>query len=139
MCETFPRIASCDYHRFGTGGKPEKINSLCILALNIINDKVRLTVVSTRDNTAHEIFYIFSKSKCFFASCRLRKNIYSCTYWEKNKIFKNKINFLPPEVSIDALLLEFLKQQSYFFVQGGIHKIHLQEEGVRWSKNLTFL
>ena len=40
MCETFPRIASCDYHRFGTGGKPEKINSLCILALNIINDKV---------------------------------------------------------------------------------------------------
>ena len=41
MCETFPRIAACDYHRFGTGGKPEKINSLCILALNIINDKVK--------------------------------------------------------------------------------------------------
>ena len=43
MCETFPRIAACDYHRFGTGGKPEKINSLCILALNIINDKVNKT------------------------------------------------------------------------------------------------
>jgi len=44
MCETFPRIASCDYHRFGTGGKPEKINALCILALNIINDKVFLVL-----------------------------------------------------------------------------------------------
>ena len=101
MCETFPRIASCDYHRFGTGGKPEKINSLCILALNIINDKVRLTVVSTRDNIAHEIIYIFRKLKCL----------------EKIKIFRNRMNFLPPEIYVDAFLLEFLKQRSYFFLQ----------------------
>ena len=30
--------------RFGNGGKPEKINAICILALNIINDKVFLVI-----------------------------------------------------------------------------------------------
>ena len=42
MCYVFPRIVSCDYHRFGTGGKQENLNAICILALNIINDKVFL-------------------------------------------------------------------------------------------------
>ena len=40
MCEAFPRIAACDYHRFGSGGLQEKVNAICILALNVINDKV---------------------------------------------------------------------------------------------------
>ena len=40
MCRTFPRVASCDYHRFGPGGGTAGINALCILALNVINDKV---------------------------------------------------------------------------------------------------
>ena len=39
MCKTFPRIAACDYYRFGSGGQQEKVNAICILALNIINDK----------------------------------------------------------------------------------------------------
>jgi len=40
MCNTFPRIASCDYWRWGSGGRQENINAICILALNHINDKV---------------------------------------------------------------------------------------------------
>ena len=40
MCFVFPRIVSCNYHRFGTGGREENLNSICILALNIINEKV---------------------------------------------------------------------------------------------------
>ena len=40
MCRTFPRVAACDYHRFGPGGRPASMNTLCVLALNIINDKV---------------------------------------------------------------------------------------------------
>ena len=32
--------AFCDYWRFGTGGHQENVNAVCILALNIINDKV---------------------------------------------------------------------------------------------------
>lgn len=44
MCEAFPRIAACDYHRFGSGGLQEKVNAICILALNVINDKVFLVL-----------------------------------------------------------------------------------------------
>lgn len=42
MCNAFPRIASCDYWRYGAGGRQENINAICILNLNIINDKVFL-------------------------------------------------------------------------------------------------
>ena len=40
MCNTFPRIASCEYHSFGSGGQDQTVSAICILALNIINDKV---------------------------------------------------------------------------------------------------
>ena len=36
----FPLSANCDYWRWGSGGRQESINAICILALNIINDKV---------------------------------------------------------------------------------------------------
>jgi len=42
MCSAFPRVVSCDYWRFGAGGRQENINAICILNLNIINDKVFL-------------------------------------------------------------------------------------------------
>jgi len=42
MCNAFPRIASCDYWRYGAGGRQENINAICILNLNVINDKVFL-------------------------------------------------------------------------------------------------
>jgi len=42
MCDTFPRIASCDYWRWGAGGKQENVNAICVLALNMIHDKVFL-------------------------------------------------------------------------------------------------
>ena len=42
MCEAFPRIASCNYVRYGTGGMQEVRSAICILGLNMINDKVRV-------------------------------------------------------------------------------------------------
>jgi len=42
MCNTFPRIASCDYWRWGVGGQQENVNAICVLSLNMINDKVFL-------------------------------------------------------------------------------------------------
>ncbi|XP_071747044.1 innexin inx2 isoform X3 [Lepeophtheirus salmonis] len=44
MCEAFPRIASCKYARFGSGGGPESLNAICILGLNMINDKIFLVL-----------------------------------------------------------------------------------------------
>ena len=41
MCEVFPKIATCDYIRFGRlGGGQSSKNAICVLSLNIINDKV---------------------------------------------------------------------------------------------------
>jgi len=45
MCETFPRIAACNYVRYGSGGGQENKNAICILSLNMINDKVRTSPV----------------------------------------------------------------------------------------------
>ena len=39
--------ASCDYWRWGSGGRQESINAICILALNIINDKVSSSEAET--------------------------------------------------------------------------------------------
>jgi hypothetical protein len=40
MCEVFPRVASCTYWKYGTGGHPVGLQALCILSLNIVIDKV---------------------------------------------------------------------------------------------------
>jgi len=40
MCEVFPKVGACDFMRYGRGGGAEIKNAICILSLNIINDKV---------------------------------------------------------------------------------------------------
>ena len=42
MCEAFPRVASCTFWKYGSGGVPVGHNAICILSLNIIIDKVYL-------------------------------------------------------------------------------------------------
>ncbi|CAB4055093.1 inx [Lepeophtheirus salmonis] len=39
MCYTFPRISSCDYYRFGTGGENSKINTQSLLQNNNKNSE----------------------------------------------------------------------------------------------------
>jgi len=40
MCEVFPKVGVCNYQRYGRGGGQETKNALCVLSLNMINDKV---------------------------------------------------------------------------------------------------
>ena len=40
MCEVFPKMAACKYHRYGMGGREDNRHAICILGLNMINDKV---------------------------------------------------------------------------------------------------
>lgn len=40
IVDKFCTTASCDYWRWGAGGKQENINAICVLNLNMINDKV---------------------------------------------------------------------------------------------------
>ena len=60
MCNTFPRIASCDYWRWGSGGRQENINAICILGLNHINDKVNYKYYSDSSKGLNRgIFQVF--------------------------------------------------------------------------------
>lgn len=44
MCEVFPKVAGCNYHRYGMGGNVDSRAAICILGLNMINDKVFILV-----------------------------------------------------------------------------------------------
>lgn len=40
MVEVFPRITKCTFHKYGASGSIQKHDALCVLALNIINEKI---------------------------------------------------------------------------------------------------
>ena len=94
MCDVFPRIggtvtvprgpgsiimnlfpASCNYWRWGSAGKQENINAICVLALNMINDKVflifwwwlYLLITAGTTRLIFRIFQIRSKNKSYLA------------------------------------------------------------------------
>ena len=43
----FPKVAKCTFNKFGPSGTIEKFDGLCILSLNIINEKVTIFTVSS--------------------------------------------------------------------------------------------
>lgn len=40
MVEVFPRVTKCTFHKFGASGTIQKFDALCVLALNILNEKI---------------------------------------------------------------------------------------------------
>ncbi|GFV74751.1 innexin inx2 [Trichonephila clavipes] len=40
MIHVFPRVTKCLFHKFGSGGSIELIDTMCILPINIINEKI---------------------------------------------------------------------------------------------------
>lgn len=40
MVEIFPRMTKCIFHKYGASGSIQKHDALCVLALNIINEKI---------------------------------------------------------------------------------------------------
>ncbi|XP_058801510.1 innexin inx3 [Phymastichus coffea] len=40
MIEIFPRVTKCTFHKFGPTGSIQKHDALCVLALNILNEKI---------------------------------------------------------------------------------------------------
>jgi len=40
MVSIFPRVTKCTFHKFGASGSIQKHDALCILALNILNEKI---------------------------------------------------------------------------------------------------
>ena len=44
LIEVFPRLTKCTFHKFGTSGNIEKHDALCILPLNIVNEKIYIFI-----------------------------------------------------------------------------------------------
>lgn len=40
MIAVFPRLTKCTFHKFGASGTIQKLDALCVLALNILNEKI---------------------------------------------------------------------------------------------------
>lgn len=40
MVEVFPRVTKCNFYKYGTSGSIQKHDALCVLALNILNEKI---------------------------------------------------------------------------------------------------
>ena len=40
MSKVFPRLTKCDFHKFGPSGTIQNIDALCILSMNILNEKI---------------------------------------------------------------------------------------------------
>jgi len=97
MCHTFPRIASCEYWRWGTGGEQENINAICILALNIINDKVFLVLwwwfVLISLIATIRLIYRFIQCRCAFLRYQLI-NMRMNRYFKKSSKIKKIEGFL---------------------------------------------
>ncbi|XP_043200722.1 innexin inx2-like isoform X1 [Amphibalanus amphitrite] len=44
MYEIFPRITKCSFHRYGPSGSIERHDALCVLSINILNEKIYLAL-----------------------------------------------------------------------------------------------
>jgi len=40
MSRVFPKMTKCEFHKFGSSGTVQKFDALCVLPLNIINEKI---------------------------------------------------------------------------------------------------
>ena len=40
LAVVFPKVAKCSFHKFGPSGTTERHDGLCVLPLNIINEKI---------------------------------------------------------------------------------------------------
>ena len=63
MVYIFPRMTKCTFHKFGSSGEIEKHDAMCILPLNIVNEKIYIFIwyVNFPTTNASLNFYYNSK------------------------------------------------------------------------------
>ena len=44
MAKVFPKVTKCTFHNYGPSGTVEKKDGLCVLPLNIINEKIYIFI-----------------------------------------------------------------------------------------------
>jgi len=76
MCEVFPRIASCNFVQYGTGGRQENQNAICVLSLNMINDKVNEKLFDSQNHCHSQVFFVLWLWYFFLLLCSLHRLVY---------------------------------------------------------------
>jgi len=69
MDSVFPKVAKCDFHRIGASGTEEKVDVMCVLPLNVVNEKIFyvlwfwyiLLALASLLNLAYRIITYFSE------------------------------------------------------------------------------
>ncbi|GFT25460.1 innexin inx2 [Nephila pilipes] len=81
MIEVFPRLAKCTFHRYGSSGDVQRHDAMCILPINIINEKIYvglwfwfiiLAVLSALILVYHIVVYLWPQSRFFILKSRAR-------------------------------------------------------------------
>jgi hypothetical protein len=44
MAKVFPKVTKCTFHKYGASGTVQKIDGLCVLPLNIVNEKIMVFI-----------------------------------------------------------------------------------------------
>lgn len=73
-CFVFPKLAKCTFHNYGPSGSIQEKDSLCLLPLNMFNDKVfaflwlwfMLLILESFVSTLHVLSIILSKTLRFY-------------------------------------------------------------------------
>lgn len=78
MIKVFPRITKCTFHKYGSSGDVQKHDALCLLPLNIINEKIFvvmwfwLVVLAVLDGTVlvyRFVIYFSSQARFLLLHC----------------------------------------------------------------------
>lgn len=81
MIEVFPRITKCDFLRYGFGANIENKDALCVLPLNIVNEKIYtflwfwfilIAVITTINLIYRAITILYFKLRCFLLKNKAR-------------------------------------------------------------------
>nr|BDT61844.1 MAG: innexin [Penaeus monodon endogenous nimavirus] len=86
MVEVFPRVTKCSMNMYGISGTIEQIDSLCVLAVNVINEKIYIAIIPTmrkkclahilgHKHNSNGIMQTFNQIGDIFLIYLLKKNI----------------------------------------------------------------
>lgn len=81
MIRVFPRMTKCTFHRYGSSGDVQRHDAMCILPINVINEKIYvflwfwfiiLAVASGLILAFHVVVYVYPQSRFLILKSRAR-------------------------------------------------------------------
>ncbi|KAK2713469.1 innexin inx2-like [Artemia franciscana] len=108
MAVVFPRVTKCTFHKFGSSGTIQRHDAMCVLALNVINEKIYVFLwfwfILLGVLTAFHLIYRIAT----LSSYTVRKNVIKAKTGLGSREY---LNMVVPRCDIaDWLLLSFLSK-----------------------------